>query len=154
MTFDSDNLSVEVLDLRNGKQKSVSIKQRVYALLDTFPSLTAKPLCRKLGLPYPNYGNYVGVLRSEWKSEERHIKTRGSVLNAKLVATPKIKAVVTRSCRNCGWKLDKPIVVELYGIRRVDHKTLVNKHKWCVVRSERPPKGCCSEWIPKQKNVE
>jgi len=49
-----------------------SIRQRVFNLLDENPSLTAKPLCKLLDLPYPAYRNYVNKLRYEWKNNHKN----------------------------------------------------------------------------------
>jgi len=43
-----------------------TIKKSVFKQLDKNPLLTAKPLCRLLGLPWPEYRNYVNKLRSTW----------------------------------------------------------------------------------------
>ena len=70
----------------------------------------------------------------------------------KLIAPPKLRTVIKRSCRNCGWKLtNKPVIVEMYGYERVDQKVRSNGHKWCVIFPKRPSNGCCSEWNPKRK---
>ena len=50
-------------DLEDG-----SIKSAVFRLLDKNPLLTAKPLCKLLGLPWPRYQNYVNKLRSQWRT--------------------------------------------------------------------------------------
>ena len=55
---------------------SCSIRQRVFSLLDKNPLLTAKPLCRLLGLNYQNHYRYVAKLRSHWKYYHRN--ERGS----------------------------------------------------------------------------
>jgi hypothetical protein len=51
-----------------GKNGKDSLRQRVFALLDENPHLTAKTLCEKLGLQYSDYSNYMAKLKSEWKS--------------------------------------------------------------------------------------
>jgi len=43
-----------------------TIKNSVFKKLDKNPLLTAKPLCKLLGLPWPEYRNYVNKLRSTW----------------------------------------------------------------------------------------
>jgi hypothetical protein len=43
-----------------------TIKKSVFEQLDKNPLLTAKPLCKLLGLPWPEYRNYVNKLRSTW----------------------------------------------------------------------------------------
>lgn len=97
MTFDSNVLSVDVLDLRNRKQKQ-------------------------------------------------------QVTNIKMIVAPKLRRVIKKSCRNCGWKLGKkPTVVVLYGFERVDNKSRVNGHKWCVIWTKRPKNDCCSEWTKKHR---
>lgn len=53
-----------------------SIRQQVFSLLDRNPLLTPKTICKLLGLPYPQYRNYVSKLRSEWKFY--HKNERGS----------------------------------------------------------------------------
>ena len=45
-----------------------SIKSAVFRLLDKNPLLTAKPLCRLLGLPLPRYQNYVNKVRCQWRT--------------------------------------------------------------------------------------
>lgn len=55
---------------KNGN--SVSIRQSVFEKLDENPSLTAKSLCRFLGLSYHKYWNYVARLRCEWKYYHRN----------------------------------------------------------------------------------
>ena len=45
-----------------------AIKSAVFRLLEKNPLLTAKPLCRLLGLPWPRYQNYVNKLRSQWRT--------------------------------------------------------------------------------------
>lgn len=60
-----------------GKNGNIeSLRQRVFALLDKNPYLTAKPLCEKLNLPYKQYSNYITKIKSEWKSYRQ--KQRGS----------------------------------------------------------------------------
>ena len=149
MTVEPEIVSVEQLKMENGRPIKNSIKQRVFCLLNIFPYLTPKSICRKLGLPYPKYHEYVRVLRSKWK---RNPDMRGcvSILDANVIAAPKMNQVIKRVCRNCGWKLgSKPVIVELYGIVRVDRKKMVHKKKWCVLCSEKPPEGVCGEWIEK-----
>jgi len=51
---------------------TTSIRQRVFNLLDENPSLTAKPLCKLLGLPYSDYRNYVNKLRYEWRNNYKN----------------------------------------------------------------------------------
>ena len=43
-----------------------TIKKSIFKQLDKNPLLTAKPLCKLLGLPWPEYRNYVNKLRSTW----------------------------------------------------------------------------------------
>jgi len=43
-----------------------TIKKSVFKQLDKNPLLTAKPLCKLVGLPWPEYRNYVNKLRSTW----------------------------------------------------------------------------------------
>ena len=50
---------------KNGNTRS--IRQRVFSELDKNPLLTAKPLCKLLGLRYDYYNGYVTKLRHEWK---------------------------------------------------------------------------------------
>jgi hypothetical protein len=59
-----------------GDSDSESLRQRVFALLDRNPLLTAKPLCSLLNLPYRKYWRYIGNLRTEWKHHYR--SERGS----------------------------------------------------------------------------
>jgi hypothetical protein len=47
---------------------SHSIRQEVFAILNKNPLLTAKPLCKLLGLNYGTHGHYVKNLRLQWKS--------------------------------------------------------------------------------------
>lgn len=51
---------------KNGNTES--LRQRVFALLDENPYLTAKGICEKLDLPYEQCSNYVTKTKSEWKS--------------------------------------------------------------------------------------
>jgi len=53
-----------------------SIKDSVFKLLDKNPLLTAKPLCKLLSLPWPQYRSYINNLRSRWLSSPRN--ERGS----------------------------------------------------------------------------
>ena len=50
----------------------VSIRQLVFEKLDKNPLLTAKSLCRSLGLRHSKYRNYVTRLRCEWKHYHRN----------------------------------------------------------------------------------
>ncbi|MBN1245546.1 hypothetical protein JXA31_08130 [Candidatus Bathyarchaeota archaeon] len=60
-----------------GKNGNIeSIRQRVFALLDENPCLTAKSICEKLKLPYYQNRNYMYKTKSEWKSYRQ--KQRGS----------------------------------------------------------------------------
>ena len=45
-----------------------SLRQAVFGLLQKDPLLTAKTMCRELGLPYGKYGAYVNNCKSFWKS--------------------------------------------------------------------------------------
>ena len=160
MTFDSDGLSVDVLNLRNEFQKSKSshtIKARVIKVVRLHPEFAPKVLCRILGLRHDRYRKYVGLIRCRWlkKPENQRFLRENSKKEqvplqqlVKLVSPP-IKKVIKKSCSSCGWKIDKPIVVELYGIERVDNKVRANGHKWCVVWAEKPVECPCSHWISK-----
>ncbi len=53
-----------------------SLRQAVFALLETNPLLTAKPLCKLLNLSYRRHRDYVAHLRSQWKYDYRN--ERGS----------------------------------------------------------------------------
>jgi hypothetical protein len=53
-----------------------SLRQTVFSLLDKNPLLTAKPICKLLGLPYSRHRNYVTDLKFQWKSKYRN--ERGS----------------------------------------------------------------------------
>ena len=55
---------------------SESIRQQVFDILDKDPLLTAKPLCKLLGLRYKDYGRYIANQRSFWKYHIR--KQQGS----------------------------------------------------------------------------
>jgi hypothetical protein len=55
---------------------SESIRQRVFALLDKNPYLTANAICEKLNLSYWQYSNYLTKTKSEWKSYRQ--KEQGS----------------------------------------------------------------------------
>jgi hypothetical protein len=60
-----------------GKKGNIeSIRQRVFALLDENPCLTAKTICEKLNLHYWRHGNYINKVKSEWKSYRQ--EQRGS----------------------------------------------------------------------------
>jgi len=65
-------LSHEVGEVLPGE----SIKDSVSKLLDENPLLTAKPLCKLLNLPWPQYQSYTNNLRSRWLSSPRN--ERGS----------------------------------------------------------------------------
>lgn len=56
--------------LVNG-HKGFSVKDSVVDQLRKNPLLTARPLCRILGLPYEKYANYVTYIRSCWNKEQR-----------------------------------------------------------------------------------
>ena len=45
-----------------------TIRSSVFKLLDKNPLLTAKPICKLLGLPYEKYQNYIHRLRSLWRT--------------------------------------------------------------------------------------
>ena len=51
---------------------SVSLRHRIVAELDENPLLTAKPLCRLLGLDYRAHGKYVANTRAFWKYHHRN----------------------------------------------------------------------------------
>jgi len=53
-----------------------SIKDSVFKLLDKNPLLTAKPLCKLLNLPWPQYRSYINNLRSRWLGSPKN--ERGS----------------------------------------------------------------------------
>ena len=53
-----------------------SIKDSVLKLLDKNPLLTAKPLCKLLSLPWPQYKSYITNLRSIWLGSPKN--KRGS----------------------------------------------------------------------------
>jgi hypothetical protein len=53
-----------------------SIRKRVFAELDKNPLLTAKPLCKLLGLDYQVHGQYLKSLKTQWKWN--HQDERGS----------------------------------------------------------------------------
>lgn len=55
---------------------SRSVRERVFSLLDKNPLLTAKPLCKLLGLNYRQHGHYITDLRYRWKYHYRN--ERGS----------------------------------------------------------------------------
>ena len=55
---------------------SCSIAQQVFKQLDKNPLLTAKPLCKILGLPYSEHGQYIRNLKARWKRNYRN--ERGS----------------------------------------------------------------------------
>jgi hypothetical protein len=52
----------------NENNDSVSLRQTVFTLLNKNPLLTAKPICKLIGLPYRRYGNYINDLKYRWKS--------------------------------------------------------------------------------------
>jgi len=43
------------------------MRERVFSMLDKNPLLTAKPLCKLLGLHYKQHGHYISTLRYLWK---------------------------------------------------------------------------------------
>jgi hypothetical protein len=45
-----------------------SIKDAVIKLLEKHPSLTAKPICRILGLNFKDYGSYINNIKTNWKN--------------------------------------------------------------------------------------
>jgi hypothetical protein len=49
-----------------------SVRERVFSLLDKNPLLTAKPLCKLLGLRYKQHGHYITNLRYLWKDHYRN----------------------------------------------------------------------------------
>ena len=51
---------------------TVSLRQRVFALLDENPLLTAKAICETLGLPYELNYRYLNNLKSCWKSNHQN----------------------------------------------------------------------------------
>ena len=65
-------LSREVGEVFSG----ASIKDSVFKLLDKNPLLTAKPLCKLLSLPWPQYQSYMNNLRSRWLNSPKN--ERGS----------------------------------------------------------------------------
>ena len=46
---------------------SESLTKQVFSLLDKNPLLTAKPLCKLLGLDYQKHGQYIANLRTRWR---------------------------------------------------------------------------------------
>jgi len=60
----------------NSKNGNTELCDRVFALLDQHPFLTAKNICRFLDLPYEQYCDYVNKLKSDWKSN--HENEQGS----------------------------------------------------------------------------
>lgn len=48
-------------------RSSKSIKAQVYEELDKNPLLTAKPLCKALGLAYQKYADYIRHIKTSWK---------------------------------------------------------------------------------------
>ena len=60
----------------NKNSYSVSLRQTVFNLFNKNPLLTAKPICKLLGLPYSHYGSYVNTLKFQWKSNYKN--ERGS----------------------------------------------------------------------------
>ena len=53
----------------NNNNNGYSVRQQVFEILNKNPLLTAKPLCKLLGLDYKTHGNYVKYLRFQWKRE-------------------------------------------------------------------------------------
>jgi len=51
---------------------SSSLRTRIFDFLDKNPLLTAKPLCKLLGLPYKKYRSYIANLRSKWKYHHKN----------------------------------------------------------------------------------
>jgi hypothetical protein len=49
-----------------------SLRQRVFALLDENPYLTAKTICKLLDLPYKQSYRYLNKLKSDWKSNREN----------------------------------------------------------------------------------
>lgn len=52
--------------------KNSTIKERVWNLLRSDPTLTAKPICQRLNLDYKKHESYVARLKSEWKSYSQY----------------------------------------------------------------------------------
>ncbi len=49
-----------------------SLRQRIFALLDENPSLTATTICQLLELPYEQNYRYLNKLKNEWKSNREN----------------------------------------------------------------------------------
>lgn len=64
--------------MRENKKKeysdipSLSVRQRVFKLLDNDPLLKPKPLCKLMGLHYPTNGETVTQYRKQWKKEYKN----------------------------------------------------------------------------------
>ena len=56
----------------NEDDDACSVRHRVFSLLDENPLLTAKPLCKLLGLDYEKHARYVTDLRYKWKHHYRN----------------------------------------------------------------------------------
>ena len=49
------------------QSKPYNMRKEIWSLLNENESLTAKPICRKLGISYKQYNNYVAKEKSLWK---------------------------------------------------------------------------------------
>jgi len=58
--------------------ESLTIKQRIFKLLNKYHDLKPEPICKILELPYKKYASYVSNCKTEWKShfKNRHVLKR------------------------------------------------------------------------------
>lgn len=85
-----------------------SIKARVEKELDRNPLLTAKPLCKILGLSFKKYGGYLRYLKYKWKRDsENEVGLKGAILKnwQGWVYCP--PSVDIQNAVNCGWRQTK-----------------------------------------------
>jgi prophage antirepressor-like protein len=61
-----------MLDSNSVNCYNESLRQRVFALLNEYPWLTAKNICRILKLQYKQHCAYVNNLKYSWKSNHKN----------------------------------------------------------------------------------
>lgn len=102
----STTLPPEATITHVSQSELTTTKVQVQSLLKENPSLTALPLCKKLGLPWPQYKSYVENIRSEFRA---HLKNRSGLIGPKFhgrrwfVYLPGGLSLDRDKAVSCGW---------------------------------------------------
>lgn len=92
---------------RYSNTSNESIKAQVEKLLKKNPMLTAKPLCKILGLDFKQYGNYIRQIKHNWKRYSINEQGKKGLLDGKFknwqgfVYIPPF--VDVKNAVGCGW---------------------------------------------------